>query len=328
MNFEQRSKVLVTGGSGFIGVHVAEELINRGYNVLNLDISAPIDGTHNKNWKDVSILDTTSLTREFENFEPTYVIHLAAVTAQDAKSLTDFEVNITGTRNVLRLCKETPSVSKVIFTSTQYVNRAGIKLPDELIDYEPFGLYGQSKLQNEKDIHSEMNFDNWIIVRPTAIWGKWHPILTKGLWMQILKGRYLHPSGDQAVKPYGFVRNTAWQYAQLLELPNAVTDRKTFYLADKVQGQSNWVRMFIEAFGCKYREVPKTLLFLISKIGDLAKSVGFPFPLYKSRYQNMMQTNPIDLTETIDLLGKSPIFDSVGVEEVARWIMEPRDQGS
>ena len=57
-------KVLVTGGSGFIGVHLVDLLRNQKYTVLNLDISKPINNTNIDLWRNVSVTDKELLAKE------------------------------------------------------------------------------------------------------------------------------------------------------------------------------------------------------------------------------------------------------------------------
>jgi UDP-glucose 4-epimerase len=76
-----RKKVLVTGGAGFIGAHVTNELINRGHTVIVLDdLSGGFE--ENVNPKAVfvngSITDHQLLEKLFSQYKFDYVYHLAA----------------------------------------------------------------------------------------------------------------------------------------------------------------------------------------------------------------------------------------------------------
>ena len=62
-------KCIVTGGSGFIGTHLVDELIRKNYEVLNIDIKPPILNAHIANWKERDILDSEAL---LEDFLPTF----------------------------------------------------------------------------------------------------------------------------------------------------------------------------------------------------------------------------------------------------------------
>ena len=314
----------MTGGSGFIGVHLVANLLERRHKVVNLDINPPIDNLHLENWVNESVLNFYELEKLHESHQFTDIVHLAAVAIQDANSLDDFEVNLKGTRNIIEICNKYPEISKVIFTSTQYVNLPGLNPPVKLDDYVPFGYYGKSKLIGELDVHDDLKNTNWTIIRPTAIWGCFHPVLVDGLWFQIYKGRYLHPSRDHAVKPYGYVKNTVWQIAEILDIHPNETKFKTFYLADSLLSQKIWVQAFVDSLGARYREVPRLLLFLLSKFGDLMKSVNLNFPLYSSRYNNLIRSNPIEISPIVKLLGKPPFEFEDGVSEVRKWLKDEK----
>ena len=314
-------RILVTGGSGFIGVHLVEKLIKQNYKVLNLDIKPPVDNVNLASWRKVSIINKEQLQIQILGFDPHYIVHLAATTTQEAKSLDDFEVNIKGTQNLLDISSMLTNLKKFIFTSTQYVNSPGYPISEILEELSPYGFYGESKLFGEKMTRDLLQNSSWTIIRPTTIWGPWHPILAKGLWKQILKGRYFHPKRDSAVKAYGYVKNSAWQIIGLMEMENNFTDKKVFYIGDENILQDRWVRGFVTRLtGQKMRKVPRIILYIISEIGERLNNLGIKFPLYRSRYRNLVTSNPSPLEATLELLGPSPIALEMAVEETCSWL--------
>ncbi len=288
--------------------------------MINLDLRPPVNNLYFDNWRqgDVnSYEDLLSLQKEHAFIG---IVHLAAVALQNAKSLDQFSTNINGTRNVIQLVKSNPNIKKVIFTSTQYVNLPGLVPPKSLTEYLPFGYYGVSKLIGERDVHESLLNANWTIVRPTAIWGKYHPVLVYGLWYQIYKKRYIHPSHDKSIKPYGYVENTCWQIAELLENYADETRHKTYYLADSLMSQRQWVETFCQHLGVSFNQVPKILIWGLSKIGDLLNLLKIKFPIYSSRYRNLIQHNPVDVDPILQLLGQPKITFSSSVNKVTNWL--------
>ena len=313
-------KVLVTGGSGFIGVHLVELLLEQEYTVLNLDIQRPINNQNLDQFRNVSLTDKKQVTEEVLKFNPNFIIHWAATTTQNAKSLLDFEVNINGTRNLLEVADSLDNLKKLIFTSSQYVNSPGHPHSVTSKDVRPYGFYGQSKLIGEQMMEQLLQISSWMIIRPTTIWGPWHPILTDGLWMQIFNGRYFHPKGDEAIKAYGYVKNTAWQILRFLEMENTYTDKKIFYIGDENIHQIKWVSAFVHRLtNRKVREIPKFVLAAASEIGEILTKLGVKSPLYRSRFRNLVTSNPSPLEETLSLLGPSPISLDKAVEETCSW---------
>ena len=125
-------KLLVTGGSGFIGTHLIDTLLERHIDFANLDIKTPPKPLHRSHWQKCDILDFDLTMSMFEKFQPTHVVHLAARTDTNSGKLDDYKVNTEGTANILQCIKAAPSVERVIITSSQFVyGHPGIPQHDE-----------------------------------------------------------------------------------------------------------------------------------------------------------------------------------------------------
>ena len=316
-------KILVTGGSGFIGSHLVSFLNRENYTVLNIDIKKPINNENIQLWENVSILDMPRFRKTVMKFNPDFIVHLSATTTQNTKSLNEVEVNIQGTMNLIEIVNDLTGLKKLIFTSTQYVNSPGLKISESTEKLHPYGFYGESKLLGEEIIRNSSLKPSWTIIRPTTIWGPLHPILANGLWKQIWLGRYFHPKRDNAVKAYGYVRNSVWQIVRLLEIENHFTDKKIFYIADENMSQDRWVSAFASRLtNQKMRRMPKFILFILSEIGELFGRFGIGFPLFRSRYRNLITSNPSPIENTLVLLGPSPIPFEEAVDETCSWLRQ------
>ena len=122
-------KVTVTGGAGFIGSHLAEELARRGYHVIIIDdLStgkkeniADLIRKDNARFIQGSILDLHLLEKTFSGVD--FAFHLAAISSvpQSVEGpLSTNKVNITGTLNVLLTARDN-NVKKVIYASSSSV---------------------------------------------------------------------------------------------------------------------------------------------------------------------------------------------------------------
>lgn len=319
-------RVLVTGGSGFIGIHLIDHLISLGYEVSNLDINPPLNGLHIEKWTKASILELDVIETHVLHFDPHFIVHLAAVTTQDAKSLEEFKVNIVGTEMLLKVASKLGNLQKFVFTSTQYVVTPGMGHENAMPT--PYGLYGASKLEGEKMTQEILKLLPWTVIRPTAIWGPWHPILSQGLWKQIHKRRYFHPSRDFAVKGYGYVKNSVWQIEKILQASEEVTSGKIFYIGDGNLRQSAWVGAFSHALrGRKLFHVPRLIIFLLSELGELLKKRGIAFPIYRSRYRNLVTSNPVPLETTLSFFGTPPVTLADSINETVAWYLSLENSG-
>lgn len=116
-------KVLITGGAGFIGSHIAERALASGWDVAVVDNLA--SGTRENvpsgaQFHKVDICDKAALAAVFRDFQPTHVSHQAAqasVAVSVREPQLDASINIIGSINVLSACVDT-GVSRIVFAST------------------------------------------------------------------------------------------------------------------------------------------------------------------------------------------------------------------
>ena len=114
-------KVLVIGGSGFLGSHVADALEMAGHTVAIFDESEPVFKTPTQVFMRGSILDRASLENATRGLDAVY--HFAGLADIDecSRRPTDaVELNIKGTNNVLEVCIKN-GVKRIVFSSSAYV---------------------------------------------------------------------------------------------------------------------------------------------------------------------------------------------------------------
>jgi UDP-glucose 4-epimerase len=152
------SKIIVTGGAGFIGSHVVQELVKRGHRVFIIDNLAtgsmanlePVLGLKNAEFVRGSIVNLPLLRRLFAGAE--YVFHQAAlpsVPRSIKNPLASHLTNTTGTLNVLLAARDN-AVKKVVFASSSSVYGDTPTLPKvEIMTPNPQSPYAVSKLAGE-----------------------------------------------------------------------------------------------------------------------------------------------------------------------------------
>jgi len=163
-------KVLVTGGSGFIGTNLIEVFARNGATLRNYSLHPPLNPDQTQYWQAGDILDENATTTVFRDFQPECVLHLAARAECDEATTveTGYRVNTEGTKFVLAAVRATPSIRRTIVTSSQFVCAPG-RLPESDTDYFPETVYGQSKVITEKLTRDANLACCWTIIRPTKI---------------------------------------------------------------------------------------------------------------------------------------------------------------
>lgn len=316
--------ILITGGSGFIGTNLIQYYLERGEQVLNLDIRPPRNSAHAAFWKPVDILDSRLLTESLQSFAPRYVVHLAARTdLEETKRLKGYAANIEGVRNLIVAVRGCASVERCVCASSQLVCRVGY-IPSGETDYVPNTLYGQSKVMTEKIVReNDGGGVEWCIVRPTTVWGPWCSPHYRRFIDLIRKGYYFHIGARDRYKSFSYVGNFCHQVAALVKARPEEFNRKTLYLADyDPTSIKQWADAFQREFGAlKIRTYPVGLAKIAAAIGDIiALTVYGNFPFTSFRLNNLLSEYVFDLTETRKIVPQLPYTMLQGIKETADWV--------
>jgi nucleoside-diphosphate-sugar epimerase len=313
-------RVLVTGGSGFIGTNFMEHMAAKGVELINLDWNPPLDAGQRKWWKEVDIMDGPAMQKVFDEFKPTHVVHLAARTDTDEPVDVDaYRQNHEGTRILLEVVKNSAGVERIVVTSTQFVCEAGYQ-PKHDLDFKPFTVYGESKRRTEMVTREAGLPCSWTIIRPTTIWGPWSLRYRDVLFKVMRKGLYVHPGKGRVVRSYGYVGNVVWQIERMLEVPRSVVDGKVFYVGDRPFDLKVWVEAVSkELTGRAVRYIPTTLIRAVARGGDVLKALGIPFPITSGRFRSMTSDYITPMDGTIAALGEAPWSIEAGVKAMVKW---------
>ncbi len=313
-------RIIVTGGSGFIGTNLVQHYVDQGYQVLNIDYAKPKRDDHLKYWRNIDLRKFELLRKEVENFDPQYVIHLAARTDLRGKSLEDYSSNTAGTKNLIKSLDTCKSIERVLFSSSMLVCRLGY-VPSTPTDYSPTTFYGESKMLMEKYIRSStMNYE-WSIIRPTSIWGPWFGEPYRDFFNMVIKRTYFHIGNSVCKKTYGYVKNTIFQIDALIRSEINLVDGKVFYLGDYTPVIiSEWANEIADKINFQIRTVPYIIIKTAAILGDLLNGIGISFPMTTFRLSNMTTDNIINLDPMKDIAPDLPISRINGIEETLEWI--------
>lgn len=315
-------RILITGGSGFIGTNLITSLIEKGAEILNVDVEAPMNPVQSDYWIKCSIMDSVKFTNQVQGFKPEYVIHLAARTDCDENTTVedDYQLNVEGTQNVLEAVKGCSSIKRVIITSSQYVCGPG-RLPEHDEDFFPHTVYGQSKVLTEKLTREADLKCVWMITRPVNIWGPYHKRYKSEFWKIVNKGLYFHPNIKSPTRTYGYVENIVWQMERMLELEAAKVNKQVFYLGDKPIVIEKWVMAFCLALrGKRPIRIPRFLITIMAKTGDvISKFKKKPFYITSSRLNSMSKDYYAPMDKSFEVLGEPSFSLEEGVEKSVIW---------
>ena len=191
--------ILVTGGSGFFGIHLTRRLLAAGLRVRILD-TAGIE--HEKieeavEYVRADVRDARAVAEACQEVEVAF--HNAALVPMARAGKGYRDTNVTGTRNVLDACSRA-KVRKVVHISTSSVYGIPARLPiDESTALTPLGRYGKSKYQAEQlcQVYKQKGMDISII-RPRTILGPGRLGILQVLFDWVRRGRrfYIIGSGN------------------------------------------------------------------------------------------------------------------------------------
>jgi nucleoside-diphosphate-sugar epimerase len=314
------ARVLITGGSGFIGTNLVGYLNARGDAVVSLDSAPPRNPEHAHLWCNVSVLDRDELRRAVAEFKPEFVYHLAARADLDGKAVGDYEVNTRGVSNLIDAVRGLPGLRFVVFASSMLVCRIG-HVPRHETDYCPSTFYGESKVESEKLVRREATgLFPWTIVRPTSIWGPWFRAPYRDFFEAVRRGVYMHPRRRRVRRSYGFVLNTV---AQLQRLASGSLAQRTVYLADYEPIElKQWALAIQAELGARpVREVPLWILKAGAWCGDAAKRLGYRAPPITSfRLRNLLTEMIHDMSPLRAACGEVPYSMEEGVRITCEWL--------
>ncbi len=322
MLIEAMEKILVTGGSGFIGTNVVQFYLDKGFDVLSIDHSTPKIEKHIRVFKQVDIEDREQVSEIFTAFRPSYVIHLAARTDLDGKCLEDYSSNIKGVENILHAASLVSELRKILVTSSMLVCHTGYQ-PSNQFDFAPTTLYGESKVKTEEMVWANKPKCDWAILRPTSIWGPWFGVPYRNFFDMVMSRRYFHIGHMSCTKTYGYVGNAVYQIDRILMNDTQDENNKVFYLGDTPAiFIEEWANEIAAEMGSKVPRMPLPLIKCAGWFGDFLKLFGIHFPMTSFRLKNMTTDNIINLDNTYVLAPHPPYSRKDGVKYTLDWILK------
>ena len=185
-------RILVTGSSGFIGMHLCKSLLDDGYKVLGIDNMSnyydpllkknrlkTLKSYNNFHFVKEDISNSKEINYLFKEYRPKKVVHLAAQ-AGVRYSLENpqayIQSNVVGFMNILESCRY-QKVNGLIYASSSSVYGKNEKIPFSIEDRvdNPISIYGATKKANELMAYSYSNLYglNTTGLRFFTVYGPW-----------------------------------------------------------------------------------------------------------------------------------------------------------
>lgn len=244
-------KVFVTGVGGQLGHDVMNELAKRGYEGIGSDIAPEYSGIQDGSavtkmpYVPMDITDRTSVDKVLTDAQPDVVVHCAAWTAVDMAEDDDKVekvrlVNAAGTENIALTCKKLDC--KMIYLSTDYVfdGQGSEPWQPDCKDYKPLNVYGQTKLEGELAVSS--NLEKYFIIRIAWVFGINGKNFIKTMLNLGKTHDHLRVVNDQIGTP-----TYTYDLARLL-VDMAETEKYGYYHATNEGGYISWYDFTVEIF--------------------------------------------------------------------------------
>lgn len=306
------ANVMVTGGTGFIGAYVAEDLVEHGHSVVAFDLSTDETRLRKLGVADLvsvqrgDVTDATEVFRAIPEHDIDRVVHLAALltntAADDPRAA--LEVNVLGTNNIFEAARA-HDLDRVAWASS-----AAVYAPPEHYDGDvteddlvyPDTLYGATKEYNEHQARAYEAFEvSHVGLRPTVAYGPYRETGGSAFLVDLIEKPALGESfsvdyGDQRID-WQYVRDIAQAFRLAVEAPESALSQRIYNVA----GETTTIR---EAAETVQRVVPDADL-------DVSDEGELPW------------TQDLDDSAAREDLGYDPEYDlEAGVREYVNVLRE------
>jgi 3beta-hydroxy-Delta5-steroid dehydrogenase / steroid Delta-isomerase len=192
-------RVLVTGGSGFVGANLVTTLLDRGHQVRSFDRApSPLPQHPQLEVLQGDVTDPAVCAAAVDGIDT--VFHTAAIIElMGGASVTDeyrkrsFGINVGGTENLVHAGQES-GVKRFVYTSSNSVVMGGQNIPggDETLPYTSRfnDLYTETKVVAERFVLSQNGVGNMLTcaIRPSGIWGRGDQTMFRKLFESVIAG--------------------------------------------------------------------------------------------------------------------------------------------
>lgn len=315
---------IVTGGAGFMGSHIAKDLLELGYDVIALDdLSGGFAENLPKGVKFIegSVTDHELIDKMFRQHKIDYVFHLAAYAAENLSHFIkrfNYTTNLIGSVNMINAAVNN-NVKCFVFTSSIAVyGKNQLPMREDMMPM-PEDSYGISKLAVELELKTshEIFGLNYIIFRPHNVFGEHQNIGDKyrnviGIFMnQLMQDKPLTIFGDgEQTRAFSYIRDVSPVIAKSIQVKKAYNE--IFNIgADEVYTVNKLAKDVMEVMGktakIRHLKARKEVLHAYSAHEKVKKVFG-----YENKYT--LQDGLKKMTEWAKKVGARKSKEFSGIE--------------
>lgn len=339
-------RVLVTGGSGFVGANLVAELLERGHAVRSFDRApSPLPAHPRLQVIQGDICDKDTVATAVDGIDT--VFHTAAIIElMGGKSVTDeyrqrsFAVNVGGTENLVTAAQRA-GVKRFVYTASNSVVMGGQRISggDETLPYtERFNdLYTETKLVAERFVLSQNGVDGMLTcsIRPSGIWGRGDQTMFRKLFDSVLAGHVKVLVGSKHAKlDNSYVHNLIHGFilAGRHLLPGGTAPGQAYFINDgEPINMFEFSRPVVEACGQRWprlRISGRFVRWVMTVWQWLHFRVGLPTPPFEPlAVERLYLDNYFSIAKAERDLGYRPLYTtSEAVRECMPYYLELFDQ--
>ena len=311
-------KALVTGATGFIGSHLTNALVKKGFAVICL-----VRNTSNVSYiEDLNVRLVTGNCNQIESLYEAvtgvdYVFHLAGLTKACSEEAF-IDANVKGTENLLQaVLKKNSGIKRFVYMSSLAAagpSSDGVPLKEDC-SAVPVSLYGKSKLAGEQLVLSHRNDVPVVVIRPPAVYGPRDKDLL--VFFKMVKAGVAPVWGTSH---YSFIYIEDLIHGILLSALDENAGGEIFFMSDGVIYSSDDI---INAIADAVQKRPLKLKiprFIMSVAGLISERYGKPFIINADKLRELKHLNWVcDMSKAAERLKFEP---RVKIKEGARWTFD------
>jgi 3beta-hydroxy-delta5-steroid dehydrogenase/steroid delta-isomerase len=322
-------RVLVTGGSGFVGANLVTTLLERGLQVRSFDRTpSPLPAHPKLEVVEGDICDADTVAAAVAGIDT--VIHTAAIIdLMGGASVTDeyrkrsFAVNVGGTENLVTAGRAA-GVKRFVYTASNSVVMGGQPIcnGDETLPYTTRfnDLYTETKVAAEKYVLSQNGVDGMLTcsIRPSGIWGRGDQTMFRKLFESVVAGHVKVLIGRKDAKlDNSYVHNLIHGFILAGEhlVPGGSAPGQTYFINDGDPiNMFEFARPVIEACGQhwpRFRVSGPLVRAVMSVWQWLHFRFGLPKPMLEPlAVERLYLDNYFSIAKARRDLGYAPLFST------------------